>query len=114
MPNIEKREEIAKIEGLGALANLRELLLGYNQIARIKGSDGLGNLEFFSLVHNQVAEVKGLDQLVRLDRFNLDGNPVMSQVRGKSAQELVYLSRLRAHNCRDAQIPVGARGNRTW
>ena len=68
--------DIAKIEGLEKLTELKGLNLGGNAIFEIKEIDKLINLEYLSFGGNNILEIKGLENLVNLKGLILQGNQI--------------------------------------
>lgn len=83
--------DIAKIEGLEKLTELKGLNLGENAIFEIKGIDKLINLEYLSFGGNNVSEIKGLENLVNLKGLILQGNQI-NEIKGlENLINLFYL-----------------------
>ncbi|KKN22204.1 hypothetical protein LCGC14_0917630 [marine sediment metagenome] len=68
--------EISKIEGLGALTNLKSLVLDGNKITKIEGLGNLSNLNKLQLNNNNITEIKGLENSTELKILTLGGNPI--------------------------------------
>ena len=73
--------QIARIEGLDNLTNLKKLMLSWNQIARIEGLDNLTNLEELELGSNLISKIEGLDNLTSLQKLELGSNQI-SKIEG--------------------------------
>jgi hypothetical protein len=70
------QNEIANIQGLNRLPNLKILRLGYNQLERISGLENSPNLEILSLGHNRIARIEGLDYVTALRELYLESNRI--------------------------------------
>lgn len=83
--------DIAKIEGLEKLTELKGLNLGGNAIFEINGIDKLINLEYLSFEGNNVSEIKGLENLVNLKGLILQRNQI-NEIKGlENLINLFYL-----------------------
>ncbi|MFX1519236.1 MAG: leucine-rich repeat domain-containing protein [Promethearchaeota archaeon] len=63
--------DIAEIEGLEDLTNIRTLKLGDNQIKETKGLEHLTNLQELLRNQNQIREIRGLENLEKLQMNSL-------------------------------------------
>ncbi len=90
-------KDIADIENLSDLINLKELYLERNNISEIKGLENLVNLEVLGLAENQISEIKGLDTLQSLTFLDLYSNPILEI---KGLDNLVNLKDLHIGNCK--------------
>ncbi len=68
--------DIAVIEHLDALANLRELNLMANSLRSMRGIENLAALEKLTLFFNRIETIEGLERLTRLRHLDLNSNCV--------------------------------------
>ncbi|MFX1296246.1 MAG: leucine-rich repeat domain-containing protein [Promethearchaeota archaeon] len=72
----EKIIDIAEIEGLGELTDLKELDLSKNEISEIKGLETLKNLKILKLNKNNIKKLGGLQNLFNLEELWLNYNKI--------------------------------------
>jgi len=83
--------DVAKIEGLEKLTELKGLNLGGNAIFKINRIDKLINLEYLSFGGNNISEIKGLENFVNLKGLMLRGNQI-NEIKGlENLINLFYL-----------------------
>jgi len=73
--NVSKNN-LAGIESLAQLVNLKSLLLSHNKIAQISNLESLQYLEILDLSNNQIEEIAGLSQCKLLNSLSLANNKI--------------------------------------